>query len=77
MTLRDLYPVSVLNAIKAVPEVCRVFCATSNAMEIIVAKSDLGNGILGVIDGGVPLGVESETNVTERQALLRRLGYKP
>jgi hypothetical protein len=77
VTLRDLYPVSILNAIKAVPEVCGIFCATSNVVEIIVAKSDLGNGILGVIDGGVPLGVESETDATERQALLRRLGYKP
>ena len=75
--LRELYPVSVLNAIKAVPEVCRVFCATANAVEVIVARSTLGNGIIGVIDGGAPLGVESEADVIERRALLRRLGYKP
>lgn len=75
--LRDLYPVSVLNAIKSVPEVCRVFCATANDLEVIVARSELGNGIVGVIDGGAPLGVESEADVVERRELLRRLGYKP
>jgi adenosine/AMP kinase len=75
--LRDVFPVTVLNAIKAVPEVCRVFCATANAVEVIVARSALGNGIAGVIDGGAPLGVESEADVTERRDLLRRLGYKP
>ncbi len=75
--LRDLFPVSVLNAIKAVPEVCRVFCASANDLEVIVARSKLGSGIVGVIDGGAPLGVESEADVVERRELLRRLGYKP
>jgi uncharacterized protein len=75
--LRDVYPASVLNAIKAVPEVCRIFCATANPLEVVVARSELGNGIVGVIDGGAPLGVESEADVAERRALLKRLGYKP
>ena len=75
--LRDAYPVSVLNAIKAVPEVCRVFCATANTLDVVVARSEAGGGIVGVIDGGPPLGVESEEDVAERRALLRRLGYKP
>jgi uncharacterized protein len=75
--LRDVFPVSVLNAIKAVPEVCTIFCATANPVEVVVARSDLGSGIVGVIDGGAPLGTESEADITERRALLKRLGYKP
>lgn len=75
--LGDLYPVSVLNAIKSVPEVCRIFCATANPVEVVVARGALGSGVLGVIDGGSPLGVESDADVSERRALLRRLGYKP
>lgn len=75
--LRDVYPVSVLNAVKAVPEVCRIFCATANPVELVVAKTALGSAILGVVDGGSPLGVETDADVLERRALLRRLGYKP
>lgn len=75
--LRDVFPVSVLNAIKAVPEVCRVFCATANAVQVIVARSASGNAVLGVVDGAPPRGVETDADVTERRALLRRLGYKP
>lgn len=74
--LRNLFPVSVLNAVKAVPEVCRIFCATSNPVEILVAQTPAGRGVLGVIDGGPPLGVESEADVSDRRALLRRIGYK-
>jgi uncharacterized protein len=74
--LRDGFPVSVLNAIKQVPEVCRVFCATANPLEVIVAETDQGRGIVGVVDGGAPLGVETATDVAERKALLRRFGYK-
>ncbi len=74
--LRDAYPVSLLNAIKAVPEVCRIFCATANPLDVVVGRGDAGNAILGVIDGGAPLGVESESDVGERRALLRRLGYR-
>jgi len=70
------FPVSVLNAVKAVPEVCRIYCATANPVEVVVAQTDLGRAILGVVDGGSPLGVEAEQDVAERRALLRRFGYK-
>jgi adenosine/AMP kinase len=74
--LRNLFPINVLNAIKAVPEVCGIFCATSNRVEVLVATTEAGSGIVGVIDGGSPMGVESEADATDRRALLRRLGYK-
>jgi uncharacterized protein len=74
--LRDGFPVNVLNQVKLVPEVCRVFCATANPVEVIVAETDAGRGILGVVDGGTPLGEESEDAVAERRALLRKIGYK-
>jgi adenosine/AMP kinase len=74
--LRNGYPVSVLNAIKLVPEVCRIFCATSNPLQVVVAVTEQGRGILGVVDGESPLGVESVADVVERKALLRRFGYK-
>ncbi|MDA8203943.1 MAG: adenosine-specific kinase [Chloroflexi bacterium] len=70
------FPVSVLNAVKSVPEVCRIFCATANPVEVVVAETTLGRGILGVIDGGTPLGVETENDVTDRKAFLRTVGYK-
>ncbi len=70
------FPVSVLNAVKSVPEVCRIFCATANPVEVVVAETTLGRGILGVIDGGTPLGVETENDVTDRKAFLRAVGYK-
>ncbi len=74
--LREGFPVNVLNALKAVPEVATIFCATANPVAAIVAETEVGRGILGVVDGGTPLGVESEENVAERKALLRRFGYK-
>ena len=74
--LREGYPVNVLNQLKAVPEVCRIYCATANPVEVILAQTDLGRGILGVIDGLVPAGVETEADVAERKALLRTIGYK-
>jgi adenosine/AMP kinase len=74
--LRQVFPVSVLNALKAVPEVCRVFCATANPVQVLVASTELGRGIVGVVDGGAPLGVESEAEVDQRRTLLRKLGYK-
>lgn len=74
--LRGGFPISVLNAIKVVPEVCRVYCATANPVEVIVATTASGRAILGVVDGQAPLGVEGEADVTERMALLRRFGYK-
>jgi adenosine/AMP kinase len=74
--LKEGFPVNVLNAVKLVPEVCRVYCATANAVEVIVAATDRGRAILGVVDGGVPLGVEGDAEVVERKALLRQFGYK-
>jgi adenosine/AMP kinase len=74
--LRQGFPVNVLNALKLVPELCTVFCATANPVEVVVARTDAGRGVLGVIDGGEPLGVESASDVEERKKLLRRFGYK-
>ena len=70
------FPVNVLNAIKTVPEVCRIFCATANPLEIVVGETDAGRGVLGVIDGEPPLGVETDEDEAERKELLRRFGYK-
>jgi len=70
------YPVNVLNALKTVPEVCRIFCATANPTEVIVAATDQGRGVLGVVDGSPPLGVEGEQDIAWRKDLLRKIGYK-
>lgn len=75
--LREGFPVNVLNQVKLVPEVCRVYCATANPVEVIVGETAAGRGILGVVDGGPPLGVEGERDVANRRELLRQLGYKP
>ena len=74
--LRDSYPVNVLNSIKTVPEVCTIFCATQNPVEVIVAESEGGRGILGVIDGFKSKGIETESDIEERKKLLRKIGYK-
>jgi adenosine/AMP kinase len=74
--LRDGFPINVLNAVKAVPEVCRVFCATANPVEVILTETEQGRAILGVVDGGSPLGVETDEDERERKALLRQFGYK-
>jgi hypothetical protein len=74
--LEDGFPVNVLNAIKAVPEVCSIFCATANPVEMVVAETEHGRGIVGVIDGATPAGVESDADVADRKALLRTIGYK-
>ncbi len=74
--MREGFPINVLNAVKAVPEVCRIYCATANPVEVVVAETEGGRGILGVIDGGSPLGVETDEDVAERKSLLRRFGYK-
>ncbi|HEU4356644.1 MAG TPA: adenosine-specific kinase [Actinomycetota bacterium] len=76
IALREGFPINVLNAVKDVPEVCRIFCATANPLEVVVGQSELGRAILGVVDGSSPLGVETEEDVTERKAMLRRFGYK-
>ena len=70
------YPINVLNALKMVPEICRIFCATANPTQVIVAASDQGRGIMGVIDGLSPKGVEAEEDVTWRKDFLRMVGYK-
>jgi hypothetical protein len=74
--MRNAFPISVLNAIKNVPEVCRVYCATANQVEVIIAETDQGRGILGVIDGERAKGIEKEENKLERRKLLRNIGYK-
>jgi adenosine/AMP kinase len=70
------YPVNVLNAVKMVPEVCRVFCATANPVQVIVVATEQGRGILGVVDGASPLGIEGEDGVSWRKEWLRTIGYK-
>lgn len=74
--LEDTYPVSVLNTIKAVPEVCRIYCATANPAFVIVAEHGGGRAILGVVDGSSPKGIEADADRAARLALLRRIGYK-
>jgi uncharacterized protein len=70
------YPLSVLNAVKMVPEVCSIFCATANAAEIILAATEQGRAILGVVDGASPKGVEGDDDIAWRRDLLRKIGYK-
>ena len=74
--LREGFPINVLNAVKMVPEVCRIFCATANPLEVIVAEEGDGRAILGVVDGASPLGVETDGDIEERKSLLRKFGYK-
>lgn len=74
--LKDAFPINVLHAIKRVPEVCGIFCATANPVQVIVAESEQGCGILGVIDGAAPSGIEDETGIAWRKDLLRKFGYK-
>ena len=70
------FPVNVLNALKMVPEVCRIFCATANPTEVVIAQTDQGRGILGVVDGASPKGVEADADIAWRKNLLRQIGYK-
>lgn len=70
------FPLNVLNAVKAVPEVCGIFAATANPLQVVVAVTDAGRGVVGVIDGGAPLGVETADDVADRRELLRVIGYK-
>ncbi len=74
--LRDGFPVNVLNQVKAVPEVCSIYCATANPVQILVAVTNAGRGVAGVIDGEPPVGVETEQDVADRKELLRATGYK-
>jgi adenosine/AMP kinase len=70
------YPLNVLNTLKMVPEVCRIFCATANATEVVIAQTEQGRGILGVVDGASPKGIEGEDDITWRKGFLRQIGYK-
>jgi adenosine/AMP kinase len=74
--IKKAFPVNVLNQIKTCPEVCHIFCATANPLEVIVASSEQGNGVLGVIDGFSPKGVETPADKAERKEFLRKIGYK-
>jgi adenosine/AMP kinase len=74
--LEEAFPINVLNAIKNIPEVCRIFCATANPLDIIVAEGEQGRGIVGVIDGARPKGLEGASDVQWRKEFLRNIGYK-
>lgn len=76
LLLRNAYPINVLNAIRRVPEVCSIFCATANPVEVVVVRSQQGRGVLGVIDGSSPKGVETEADAEGRRNFLRKIGYK-
>ncbi len=74
--LKDAFPINVLNNIKYLSEVCRIFCATSNPVEVIIAETEQGRGILGVIDGFKTKGIETDKDIEERRELLKKIGYK-
>ena len=76
IVMKDAYPINFLNAVKMCSEVCTIYCATANPLEVIIAETEQGRGILGVIDGQTPLGKEDEKGVRWRKDLLRKLGYK-
>lgn len=74
--LRDAFPINILNAVKSCPEVCRIFCATANPVEVIVVETVQGRGVLGVVDGFSPKGVETDGDIKTRNEFLRKIGYK-
>jgi len=74
--MRNAYPINFLPRIKSVPEVCRIFCATANPIQVIIAETELGRGIMGVVDGQMPIGIEDEEHKQERHKFLRIIGYK-
>ncbi len=76
IVMKDGFPINVLNAVKMCPEVCRIYCATANPVEVIIAETEQGRGILGVVDGEPPVGIETEEDVKQRKELLRNFGYK-
>jgi len=76
IAIREGYPINILDRIKHVPEVCRVICATANPLQAIVAETEQGRALLGVVDGFPPLGVETEEHVAHRKEFLRKIGYK-
>lgn len=76
ITLKNAFPINILNAIKNCPEVCGIYCATANPVEVVVAETVQGRGIIGVIDGHPPKGIESESDINKRREFLRGIGYK-
>jgi adenosine/AMP kinase len=76
LILRNAYPINVLNTIQNIPEVCGIFCATANPVEVVVAKTEQGRGVMGVIDGSCPKGIEGPQDVIARKEFLRKIGYK-
>ena len=74
--MKDMFPVNVLNVIKNVPEVCRILCATANPVEVLMVETDMGRGIIGVVDGFSSKGIENEEDIQERKGFLRMIGYK-
>ncbi len=76
LSLGKVFPIHVLRAVKQVPEVCQIFCATGNQVEVVVAQTELGRGIMGVIDGQSPLGIEGEEDAEKRRSFLRAVGLK-
>jgi adenosine/AMP kinase len=76
LILRNAYPINLLNVVQNIPEVCSIFCATANPVEVIVAKTEQGRGVMGVIDGSSPKGVEGPAEIAARKEFLRKIGYK-
>jgi adenosine/AMP kinase len=76
LILQEAYPINVLNAVKQCPEVCTIYCASANPVEVVVARTEQGRGVMGVVDGLPPTGVETESDVADRKAFLRKIGYK-
>jgi adenosine/AMP kinase len=76
LLIRNAYPVNLLNALQQVPEVCSIYCATANPLEVVVARSEQGCGVMGVIDGSSPKGVEGPQDIEARRQFLRKIGYK-
>lgn len=74
--LKNIYPIQILNAVKSIPEVCNIFCATANDLSVIIAQNENGRGVIGVIDGQSPVGIEDESKKKERHDILRKFGYK-
>ncbi|MGZ4789618.1 MAG: adenosine-specific kinase [Terriglobales bacterium] len=76
LLIRNAYPINLLNTLQNVPEVCSIYCATANPVQVVIAKSELGRGVMGVIDGSSPKGVEGPQDVQARREFLRKIGYK-
>ena len=74
--MKDMFPINVLNSIKNVPEVCRIFCATANPVDVLIVETELGRGIVAVVDGFISKGIETETDIQHRKEFLRTIGYK-